>query len=125
MSGGDCNFGSQFGNFFALWGSNTLETFGLNSGLFNTKESNRNKTLLDLQNQLQDQIFESQLEWAKATNDLQIAEYDTFKSSVTVIYDTMSYYNTMIQNQIKLEQVTIIGAYLLFLIVYTYLIFFT
>ncbi len=125
MSDGDCNVDDKVGNFFGSWGANTLEAFGFNSGMFPTKENNRNKTLTDLQNQLQMQIFDSQLEWAKAENDVIEATYNDFKSSISVIYTTMSYYNTMVQNQIKLEQITIIGAYLLFLILYCYLIYFT
>jgi hypothetical protein len=117
----------QYAEFFAQFGTKSLAILGFSPQElgFNTKESNRQNDLANLQDEYQNTINDAMLAYAQLTNEQWTNLNDDFQAYIQTSYQVMNNSNLTLTNQLKSQQIFLIGIYLLFFIVYFYLIFFT
>ena len=122
-----CSTSDKANEYFRQFGTNLSGMFGFSSGSlgFKTKEQEEQDKLQNLQEQYQDIINSSLLAYAQATDKLTQDLYDEMQASLSVTSAFLQNSNLSIMNQIKLQQILLVGTYALFIIIYFYLIFFT
>lgn len=122
-----CSTGDKADEYFRQFGTNVLNFLGFSSDAIGskTREQEEQDRLQALQDQYQNIINTSLLAYAKAVDKSQEDFFEDMNASLSVTSAFMQNSNLSIMNQIKLQQVLVIGIYALFIIIYFYLIFFT
>ena len=122
-----CSTGDKVDEYFRQFGGNVLNFLGFSSDAIGskTREQEEQDRLQALQDQYQNIINTSLLAYAQAVDQGQEDFFEDINASLSVTSAFMQNSNLSIMNQIKLQQVLVIGIYALFIIIYFYLIFFT
>ena len=122
-----CSTGDKADEYLRQFGTNVLGMLGFSSDAIGgkTREQMEQDKLQALQDQYQDIINTSFLAYAQAVDKGQEDFFVDMNASLSVTSAFMQNSNLSIMNQIKLQQVLVIGIYALFIIIYFYLIFFT